>query len=106
MKTPWPNRRVDAAYRLHTTLGPGLLESVYEAARLSAGSFGARTLADGSKSCLPESPLTNAELWSRGRVCGIGLNACPTIAGKGTCVGGGGGFAGAFVCGLRAAQEG
>ncbi len=23
---------VDAAYRLHTTLGPGLLESVYEAA--------------------------------------------------------------------------
>jgi GxxExxY protein len=32
MKTPWPNRRVDAAYRVHTTLGPGLLESVYEAA--------------------------------------------------------------------------
>ena len=23
---------VDAAYRVHTTLGPGLLESVYEAA--------------------------------------------------------------------------
>jgi GxxExxY protein len=26
------NQIVDAAYRVHTTLGPGLLESVYQAA--------------------------------------------------------------------------
>ena len=34
-RTPWPRtiatEVVDAAYKVHTTLGPGLLESVYEA---------------------------------------------------------------------------